>query len=68
MAEKALKEIPSSVCLVCGKAFTPDDIIIINGRYLVGLEMNRSDEERKVLRQRMLARRKSERKSVGVSF
>ena len=31
MAEKAIKEIPSSTCLVCGKPFTEDDVIIING-------------------------------------
>ena len=28
---KAIKEIPSSTCLVCGKPFTEDDVIIING-------------------------------------
>lgn len=66
MAEKALKEIPSSSCLVCGKSFSPDDVIIINGRWLVRIVFNHSDEERKVLRERMLARRKCERKSVGV--
>ena len=65
MAEKAIKEIPSSTCLVCGKPFTEDDVIQINGSWEFTMDMIRREEERKVLRERMEKRRLTEKKSVA---
>ena len=58
ISQKVPKEIPSSTCLACGKPFTEDDVIILNGTYYNLLFADAtSPEERKVLRERMEARR-----------
>ena len=66
MAEKSLKEIPSDTCLVCGKKYCADDIIVLNGSLILSFRLNYSEEERKVLREKMLNRRRTEKKSVGI--
>lgn len=66
MAEKALKEIPSDTCLVCGKKYCADDIIVLNGSLMFSIHLNCSEDERKVLREKMLNRRRTEKKSVGI--
>lgn len=68
MAEKALKEIPSDTCLVCGKKFCADDVIILNGSLSFSFHLMYREEERKVLRERMLKRRQLEKKSVGCAL
>ena len=68
MAEKALKEIPSDTCLICGKKYCADDIIVLNGSLLFFFYLNCSEEERKVLREKMLNRRRTEKKSVGIEL
>ena len=68
MAEKALKEIPSDTCLICGKKYCADDIIVLNGSLLFFFYLNCSEEERKVLREKMLNRRLTENKSVGIEL
>jgi len=50
LSEKALKEVPTAVCLKCGKEFTQSDIILLNG----------SKEEIDNLRQKMLEKRERE--------
>jgi len=50
LSEKALKEVPTAVCLKCGKEFTQTDIILLNG----------SKEEIDNLRQKMLEKRERE--------
>lgn len=64
IAEKALKEISTSTCLVCGKLFSQDDVIVINGKYDCVLRPMYSAEDRKSLRERMEKRRLKEKKSV----
>ena len=66
MVEKALKEIPSDTCLVCGKKYCADDIIVLNGSLILSFRLNFSEEERKVLREKMLNRRRTEKKSVRI--
>ena len=68
MAEKAIKEIPSSTCLVCGKPFTEDDVILINGSWGLQKGVMRREEDRKGLRERMEKRRLAEKKSVGFGW
>eukprot|EP01097_Dermamoeba_algensis_P008087 TRINITY_DN5255_c0_g1_i1.p1 TRINITY_DN5255_c0_g1~~TRINITY_DN5255_c0_g1_i1.p1 ORF type:complete len:302 (-),score=42.78 TRINITY_DN5255_c0_g1_i1:147-1052(-) len=53
LSDRALKECPSSECLVCGKAFTKEDLI----------PLNRSEEEIEVLKQRMEEKKSKQKKS-----
>lgn len=46
-SERALKEVPSTVCNKCGKPFTDEDIVVING----------SEEEVSSMREKMEERR-----------
>jgi len=50
LSEKALKEVPATICLKCGNEFTQTDIIPLNG----------TKEEIDNLRQKMLERRERE--------
>jgi len=60
-SERALKEVPSTVCNKCGKSFTDEDVVVING----------SEEEVSTMRTKMEERRqksKLEKKAKKTKF